>query len=164
MYEMAARFFNWEHRPAVILDTPGGGVEGLFVPTGSDFWSRASSVEILESGHEMSQSALLEMFPSMPPLEGAGIVGRLGMGHQDQDVTKADTVGHVTENNREDQKRLLLARGFSNALAESWLDRSGYPRPPGWYSVFFYPGSMRLRNTAIFWAVVLTVAVWFFFF
>lgn len=60
---------------------------------------------------------------------------------------------------REVQKRELLDRRFSNAKAEAWLDRSGYPRPPGWHSVFFYPGSMRPRNIVVFWVVVAAAVV-----
>jgi hypothetical protein len=62
---------------------------------------------------------------------------------------------------RDDQKSTLLERGFSNALAEAWLDRAGYPRPPGWHSVFFYPGSSRPRNAVLFWLVILAIAAWF---
>jgi hypothetical protein len=48
---------------------------------------------------------------------------------------------------------LINNRGFSNALAEVYLDRTGYPRPPGWHSVFFYPESNRLRNITVFWVI-----------
>ncbi|MBD3618822.1 MAG: hypothetical protein LPK58_07950 [Gammaproteobacteria bacterium] len=61
------------------------------------------------------------------------------------------------------KKALIEDRGFSNALAEAWLDRSGYPRPPGWKSVFFYPGSIRLRNKLIsFLVMACCVALWLF--
>ena len=64
---------------------------------------------------------------------------------------------------REKEKRLLLERWkCSNALAEAYLDRKGYPRPPGLHSVFFYPGSNRPRNLVIFWLVVLITVIWFF--
>jgi hypothetical protein len=56
---------------------------------------------------------------------------------------------------REQLKQALLQeRGYSNALAEVFLDRKGYPRPPGWHSVFFYPGSGRPRNVVVFWFLV----------
>jgi|SRR5690606_8437688 len=63
---------------------------------------------------------------------------------------------------RENQKSALIERGFSNALAEAWLDRSGFPRPPGWHSVFFYPGSMRPRNSVVFWFCVIGIGIWLF--
>ena len=63
---------------------------------------------------------------------------------------------------REVEKQALIERGFSNALAEAHLERQGYPRPPGWHSAFFYPGSNRLRNTVIFWLVVILGVLWFF--
>jgi len=62
---------------------------------------------------------------------------------------------------RDNQKSGLLKRGFSNALAEAWLDRSGYPRPPGWHSVFFYPGSSRPRNAVLFCLAIFAIAAWF---
>lgn len=62
---------------------------------------------------------------------------------------------------RDVQKTALLERGLSNVLAEAWLDRSGYPRPPGWNSVFFYPGSSRPRNAVLFWLALLAAAAWF---
>lgn len=47
----------------------------------------------------------------------------------------------------------------SNAMAESILDRKGYPRPPGWHSVFFYPGSNRPRNKYLLYLVVLIIFI-----
>ena len=52
---------------------------------------------------------------------------------------------------RKEAKAELLRRDFGNALAEASLDRQGWPRPPGWHSVFFYPGSNRPRNGYLFW-------------
>ena len=53
-------------------------------------------------------------------------------------------------------------RKMSNAVAESFLDKSGYPRPPGWHSVFFYPGSNRPRNGyALTFLSLLAVAAYF---
>ncbi|RIK92897.1 MAG: hypothetical protein DCC73_11510 [Proteobacteria bacterium] len=46
---------------------------------------------------------------------------------------------------RRAQKTALLQRGFSNRRAEKWLDKTGFPRPPGWQSVFFYPDSLMPR-------------------
>ena len=63
---------------------------------------------------------------------------------------------------REVAKQALFERGFTNALAEAHLERQGYPRPPGWHSVFFYPGSNRPRNTVIFWLVVIIGGLWYF--
>lgn len=63
---------------------------------------------------------------------------------------------------REAAKQGLIDRGFSNAMAESHLERQGYPRLPGWHSVLFYAGSIRPRNTVIFWLVVIIGVFWFF--
>ena len=62
---------------------------------------------------------------------------------------------------REEEKRALIEdRHFSNALAEAYLDRKGYPRPPGWHTVFFYPGSNRPRNTVVFCVVFIGFISW----
>ena len=58
---------------------------------------------------------------------------------------------------REMEKRALLKQGLSNARAETLLYRRGYPRPPGWHSVFFYAGSNRLRNRGIVLLIALVV-------
>lgn len=64
---------------------------------------------------------------------------------------------------REDLKRSLMEdRRLSNAMAEIYLDKKGYPRPPGWHSVFFYPGSSRPRNIVIIWTVLIGLAVLYF--
>ena len=65
---LVERFFNWEYRPAVIRETPTGGLEGLFVAVDETSWSRVSPVEILESGSELSRNEFLEMYPEAPPL------------------------------------------------------------------------------------------------
>lgn len=62
--------------------------------------------------------------------------------------------------NRSQTKLELQARGFSNALAEAQLDRQGYPRPPGWHSVFFYPDSNRPRNSVIVWLLAGVGVAW----
>ena len=56
---------------------------------------------------------------------------------------------------------LVTERGMSNALAEGILDRKGYPRPPGWRSVFFYPGSWRLRNGYAFLVLLIGGLIFF---
>lgn len=62
---------------------------------------------------------------------------------------------------RERMKHMLVTeRGHSNVLAETFLDREGYSRPPGWHPVFFYPGSNRLRGTFVFWGLVAIVVIW----
>ena len=43
------------------------------------------------------------------------------------------------------KEQLINERGFSNSQAEVFLDAKGMLRPPGWHSVFFYPGSNRFR-------------------
>lgn len=53
-----------------------------------------------------------------------------------------------------DKEALINERGLSNAQAEVYLEKTGYPRPPGWHSVFFYPGSYRPRNIIIIWVVI----------
>jgi hypothetical protein len=59
------------------------------------------------------------------------------------------------------QKRSLIEdRRMSNALAEAYLDRKGFPRPPGWHSVFFYPDSNRPRNTFMFLAALFGLLAW----
>ncbi|NTV28779.1 MAG: hypothetical protein HGA80_01725 [Candidatus Omnitrophica bacterium] len=65
---------------------------------------------------------------------------------------------------REEEKRVLIKEHhYGNSLAEYYLDKKGYPRPPGWHSVFFYPGSNRPRNHIVFWGVALGIVAWFFF-
>jgi hypothetical protein len=62
---------------------------------------------------------------------------------------------------RASQKVELLHRGFSNRLAEKWLDGSGYPRPPGWHSVFFYPGSAIPRIRYVVFSIALVaLLIW----
>ena len=63
---------------------------------------------------------------------------------------------------RESEKQAVMRdRGMWNAVAESYLDKRGYPRPPGWHSVFFYPGSNRPRNgyALVFLALLAAVAL-----
>ncbi len=61
---------------------------------------------------------------------------------------------------REDLKRDLVAtRGFSNRLAETFLDKKGYPRPPGWHSVFFCPGGSLPRNGVLAIAILVFLVI-----
>jgi hypothetical protein len=64
---------------------------------------------------------------------------------------------------RVSNKEGLLEQGLSNAGAETFLDRKGYPRPPGWHSVFFYPDSMRPRNSYVVLALLIAASIWLFF-
>ncbi|MCH8201935.1 MAG: hypothetical protein IH996_02390 [Proteobacteria bacterium] len=62
---------------------------------------------------------------------------------------------------RETFKILLISeRGFSNAQAERFLDRQGYPRPPGWHSVFFYPSSATPRPDIVILLGAIVVGIW----
>lgn len=75
-----------------------------------------------------------------------------------------DSIDEVLEayEARVEEKAVLIKQGFSNAGAEHYLDRKGYPRPPGWHSVFFYPGSMRPRNRYLafaFLAVIIIIVI-----
>lgn len=67
------------------------------------------------------------------------------------------------EERQGEKKYLVEERGFSNAMAESYLDRKGYSRPPGWHSVFFYPNSSCPRNTVVLWLPVSIGVLWFIF-
>ncbi|PKQ04220.1 MAG: hypothetical protein CVT73_13970 [Alphaproteobacteria bacterium HGW-Alphaproteobacteria-12] len=59
----------------------------------------------------------------------------------------------------EKKRGLVEDRRMSNAMAEVFLDRSGYPRPPGWHSVFFYPGSNRPRNVYVIVFFIAAIAL-----
>lgn len=54
-------------------------------------------------------------------------------------------------------KRQLISDGYSNKMAEIVLDKKGYPRPPGWKSVYSYPGG-GIRNGFVFLLVLLFLA------
>lgn len=77
------------------------------------------------------------------------------------DETNVDTLIDTYEE-RDYRKNELRQRGYGNAMAEDHLDRQGYLRPPGWHSVFFYPGSFRPRNVMLFWMTVTIGAAWLF--
>ena len=68
----------------------------------------------------------------------------------------------VYERRREEKSALVKERRFWNALAETYLDKKGYPRPPGWHSVFFYPDSNRPRNSVVFWGIIFGLIAWWF--
>ena len=74
------------------------------------------------------------------------------------DVDAADYMEALRR--RFEEKDQLLQQGMSNQLAERYLDRKGRPRPYGWHTVFFYPGSnrMRTRYIALFAFIALLVA------
>ena len=61
------------------------------------------------------------------------------------------------------QKKMLLeTRGMSNVMAEKFLDFEGWPRPPGWHSVFFYPESNTPRGRIWFWIIVIICGAFYF--
>ena len=68
---------------------------------------------------------------------------------------------NVYQQRSEEKKVLTEDRGFSNIMAESYLDKIGYPRPPGWHSVFFYPDSNRPRTTIVVLLAVALGVAWF---
>jgi len=80
--------------------------------------------------------------------------------HPDLTNETTDEKINLYQQRSEEKKVLIEERGFSNIMAESFLDKLGYPRPPGWHSVFFYPDSNRPRNAiAIRIVVALGVAL-----
>lgn len=170
---MSERFFNWERRPAITRKTPEGGIEGLFISTGSQVWSKASPVEILESGQELSRGKFLETFPDLPAWESAPPTSKPSAELLNRDALRAKLLtypgatessverGLTAYDERAKQKFALMERAHSNALAEASLDRMRYPRPPGWRSVFFYPGSIRPRNMTLFWLALAAAITWF---
>jgi len=74
--------------------------------------------------------------------------------HPDHTNETTDENINAYQQRSEEKKVLIEERGFSNIMAESFLDKIGYPRPPGWHSVFFYPGSNRPRNAIVIRIVV----------
>ena len=81
--------------------------------------------------------------------------------HPDLANELAEEKINVHQQRSEEKKVLIEDRGFSNITAESFLDKIGYPRPPGWHSVFFYPDSNRPRTTVVVWFVVALGVAWF---
>ena len=64
---------------------------------------------------------------------------------------------------RAEHKREILQGGHVwNALAEGILEKRGWPRPPGWHSVFLYPDSYRPRNWYVALAIIILAALWAF--
>ena len=78
------------------------------------------------------------------------------------DMTEDDAQSYLSLMiHRREKKQELLNRGFSNRLAEHWLDRAQMPRPWGWHSVFYYPDSNRPRTRyVVIVAVVLAYFIW----
>ncbi len=66
-----------------------------------------------------------------------------------------DDAIYAYEERLELKQHLRMDLRLSNARAEFTLDRKGYPRPPGWHSVFFYPDSNRPRNKYLLCLIVL---------
>jgi hypothetical protein len=50
---------------------------------------------------------------------------------------------------------LVQSMGMSNSMAERYLDAVGFPRPPGWHSVFFFPGSNAPRPKYVMFILLL---------
>jgi hypothetical protein len=62
---------------------------------------------------------------------------------------------------RYERKQELLEQGMSNQLAERFLDHQGWARPFGWHTVFFYPGSNRIRTRyVVFFTVATALFFW----
>ena len=57
------------------------------------------------------------------------------------------------------KRGLVELRGMSNSQAEAFLDRQGYPRPPGWGSAIAYPGGSQLRWPIFILLLILAVVV-----
>ena len=60
------------------------------------------------------------------------------------------------------KKTLMIERGMSNLMAEKFLEIEGWPRPPGWHSVFFYPESNTPRGRIWFWIIVIICGAFYF--
>lgn len=96
------------------------------------------------------------------PMKRAALRNRL-LSYPGTTEEQADAILGAYEQ-RVEEKHALLSRGTGNAMAELILDRKGYPRPPGWTSVFFFPDSFRLRNVYITFlalAVAMLASFWF---
>ena len=73
-----------------------------------------------------------------------------------------EKLSEALEERAEFKANIMKERGFSNKMAEKYLDIQGYPRPPGWNSVLLYPGSMSPRPGT--YLVVGVIIIGFFFF
>jgi len=82
---------------------------------------------------------------------------------QHPDLTNENTDDKISVYQRRNEEKRVLTedRGFSNIMAESYLDKIGYPRPPGWHSVFFYPDSNRPRTTIVVLLAMALGMAWF---
>ena len=80
------------------------------------------------------------------------------------------TYPNITNDNVEDhlfayeerekvKQSLIIERGMTNSQAESFLDKQGYPRPPGWGSVINYPGSSQIRWFWLFCFIIISIAL-----
>lgn len=87
--------------------------------------------------------------------------GKPSLQHPDVTNENTDEKINVYQQRSEEKKVLTEDRGFSNIMAESYLDKIGYPRPPGWHSVFFYPDSNRPRTTIVVLLAVALGVAWF---
>jgi hypothetical protein len=57
------------------------------------------------------------------------------------------------------KRHLIQERGFSNEVAEAYLDRARYLRPPGWHPVVFYPGSYRPRSVVLLCLILIALGL-----
>lgn len=62
--QVDVQYFDWESRPAVIVD---GGA--WFRPLGGGPWKEADAAEVIDSGHILLPEAFVELFPAagLPP-------------------------------------------------------------------------------------------------
>jgi len=63
---------------------------------------------------------------------------------------------------RAEVKADMIKGSYSNVLAEMMLDRRGFPRPPGWRTVFFYPDGNIPRIKYLVLAALIGLAIGFF--
>jgi hypothetical protein len=82
------------------------------------------------------------------------------LGYPGQTPESVEDMLNRYEEREEAKEQLVSGRGMSNAMAETFLDRQGYPRPPGWKSVFFFPGSGRPRSKWLFVFLVLLTGLY----
>jgi len=63
-WEDVEQYFNWEHRPAVIVEPSDGSLRGFVIRSGDGVgeWMVASPIEIFDSGIEITKQVFLEVF------------------------------------------------------------------------------------------------------
>lgn len=66
---METSLFNWEGRPAAIVDG-----KGWFVPRSNKGWASASRVEIIDSGEPISDAAFRVAFPGAADLPNSPLM------------------------------------------------------------------------------------------